>query len=80
MSATEHRSSAFSSRSDGPIARPVDGSDEAVAHRTRQGHQCRCAAKFKARYATLGFNAMAALDDGAIWSTAFAITELTPRG
>jgi len=40
----------------------------------------KCAAKFKARYATLGFNDVAALDDGAIWSTEFAITELTPEG
>ncbi len=35
------------------------------------------AAKFKARYATLGFNDAAALDDGAMWPTAFALTELT---
>lgn len=30
--------------------------------------------KFKARYATLGFNDVAALDDGAMWPTAFALT------
>lgn len=35
------------------------------------------AAKFKARYATLGFNDSARLDDGAMWPTAFALTELT---
>ena len=35
------------------------------------------AAKFKARYATLGFNDPAALDDGTMWPTAFALTELT---
>lgn len=35
------------------------------------------AAKFKARYATLGFNDAAHLDDGAMWPTAFALTELT---
>ncbi|WP_125612035.1 iron chaperone [Specibacter cremeus] len=35
------------------------------------------AAKFKARYATLGFNDSANLDDGAMWPTAFALTELT---
>ncbi|CNF41269.1 Uncharacterized conserved protein [Mycobacterium tuberculosis] len=34
------------------------------------------AAKFKSRYATLGFNDVAALDDGAMWPTAFALTEL----
>jgi uncharacterized protein YdhG (YjbR/CyaY superfamily) len=36
------------------------------------------AAKFKARYATLGFSDKAALDDGAMWPTSFALTELTP--
>jgi uncharacterized protein YdhG (YjbR/CyaY superfamily) len=36
------------------------------------------AAKFKARYATLGFNDPAKLDDGAMWPTAFALTEATP--
>ncbi|MFP5343391.1 MAG: iron chaperone [Candidatus Limnocylindria bacterium] len=35
------------------------------------------AAKFKARYATLGFNDAAALDDGSMWPTAYALTELT---
>ena len=36
------------------------------------------AAKFKARYATLGFQDAANLDDGAMWPTSFALTELTP--
>src|SRR5687767_6243939 len=35
------------------------------------------ASKFKERYATFGFNAEANLDDGAMWPTAFALTELT---
>jgi len=35
------------------------------------------AQKFKARYATLGFNDPARLDDGAMWPTAYALTELT---
>jgi len=35
------------------------------------------AAKFKARYATLGFNHAANLDDGAMWPTSFALTKLT---
>ena len=35
------------------------------------------AAKFKTRYATLGFNDPAALDDGNLWPTAFALTKLT---
>lgn len=34
--------------------------------------------KFKARYATLGFNDKADLDDDAMWPTAFALKELTP--
>ena len=37
------------------------------------------AAKFKARYATFGFNDVATLDDGAMWPTAFALTALTKR-
>jgi uncharacterized protein YdhG (YjbR/CyaY superfamily) len=36
------------------------------------------AGKFKARYATLGFSDSAALDDGEMWPTAFALVELTP--
>ena len=35
------------------------------------------AQKFKTRYATFGFNDAANLDDGAMWPTAFALTELT---
>jgi len=35
------------------------------------------AAKFKARYSTLGFNDAALLDDGTMWPTAFALTTLT---
>lgn len=35
------------------------------------------AQKFKTRYATLGFNDAASLDEGAMWPTAFALTELT---
>ena len=35
------------------------------------------AAKFKARYATFGFNEDAKLDDGAMWPTSFAVTKLT---
>jgi uncharacterized protein YdhG (YjbR/CyaY superfamily) len=33
--------------------------------------------KFKARYATFGFNDAATLDDGAMWPTSFALTKLT---
>ena len=35
------------------------------------------AAKFKSRYATLGFSDKANLDDGAIWPTVYAVKELT---
>jgi uncharacterized protein YdhG (YjbR/CyaY superfamily) len=35
------------------------------------------ASKFKTRYATLGFNDSANLDEGAMWPTAYALTELT---
>jgi uncharacterized protein YdhG (YjbR/CyaY superfamily) len=37
------------------------------------------AGKFKARYSTLGFNDKAKLDDGELWPTSFAVTELTPE-
>ena len=36
--------------------------------------------KFKARYATLGFNDRANLDDGDMWPTSFALKELTAAG
>jgi uncharacterized protein YdhG (YjbR/CyaY superfamily) len=35
------------------------------------------AAKFKTRYATLGFSGKANLDDGTMWPTGFALTKLT---
>ncbi|HEV2014548.1 MAG TPA: DUF1801 domain-containing protein [Candidatus Dormibacteraeota bacterium] len=35
------------------------------------------AQKFKTRYATLGFNDEAHLDEGTMWPTAFALTKLT---
>jgi uncharacterized protein YdhG (YjbR/CyaY superfamily) len=37
----------------------------------------QAAQKFNTRYATLGFNDVAHLDDGAMWPTAYALTELT---
>src|SRR6185312_10841939 len=37
----------------------------------------QCAQKFNARYATLGFSDTANLDEGAMWPTSFAPTELT---
>lgn len=36
----------------------------------------QAASKFQARYATFGFNDAAALDRGAMWPTAFALTTL----
>ena len=37
------------------------------------------AGKFKSRYSTLGFNDDAALDDGDMWPTTYAITRWTPE-
>jgi uncharacterized protein YdhG (YjbR/CyaY superfamily) len=36
------------------------------------------AQKFKSRYATLGFSDKANLDEGTMWPSAYALTELTP--
>jgi uncharacterized protein YdhG (YjbR/CyaY superfamily) len=36
------------------------------------------AGKFKSRYATLGFEEAAHLDDGPMWPTSYALTEWTP--
>jgi hypothetical protein len=38
----------------------------------------QAADKFKARYATFGFEEAANLDDGNMWPTAFALKKLTP--
>ena len=35
------------------------------------------ASKFNSRYATFGFNDAASLDEGTMWPTSFALTELT---
>ena len=35
--------------------------------------------KFKVRYSTFGFQPDAKLDDGEMWATEFAVTELTPK-
>src|SRR5262245_41056984 len=37
----------------------------------------QAAAKFNARYATFGFNDVANLDDGGMWPTSFALTQVT---
>ncbi len=36
------------------------------------------ASKFNSRYATLGFEEAARLDEGSMWPTSYAITKLTP--
>ncbi len=38
----------------------------------------QAAAKFKARYATIGFDDVANLDEGNVWPTSFAVAKLTP--
>jgi uncharacterized protein YdhG (YjbR/CyaY superfamily) len=38
----------------------------------------KAADKFKSRYATFGFEEAAALDDGTMWATSWALTKLTP--
>lgn len=38
----------------------------------------QAASKFKTRYATLGFQEDANLDDGDMWATSFAVVKLTP--
>ena len=38
----------------------------------------KAADKFKARFATLGFSDVAALDDGNMWPTEYAVTQITP--
>lgn len=39
----------------------------------------KAAAKFTTRYATLGFEEAAKLDDGDLWATSFALVSLTPE-
>ena len=38
----------------------------------------KSAAKFNSRYATLGFEEAAQLDEGRMWPTSYALTQLTP--
>ena len=38
----------------------------------------KAASKFNGRYATFGFEDQAALDDGEMWATSWAVTKLTP--
>src|SRR5215208_811961 len=63
-----------------PARHPVD---ETLLRdiRVRKGRQKSCVSskpqKFTSRYATFGFNDDAKLDEGMMWPTAFAVTELT---
>ena len=64
-----------------PAIRPKTGDCQSdrlvgVALGRRTGEDAS-AQKFKTRYATFGFSDEANLDDGAMWPTAFALTELT---
>jgi hypothetical protein len=36
--------------------------------------------ELKTRYATLGFSDFAALDDGTMWPSSYALTDVTPAG
>jgi uncharacterized protein YdhG (YjbR/CyaY superfamily) len=48
----------------------------------REGRVCvfmQPASKFKVRYCTIGFDAIANLDDGDMWPTAFAIRKIGPE-
>lgn len=38
----------------------------------------QAASRFKSRYATLGFSDHAALDEGALWATSFAVLDWSP--
>ena len=40
----------------------------------------KAASKFNGRYATFGFEEQAALDDGQMWATSWAVTKLTAEG
>ncbi len=48
------------------------------AYASKEGVVCffKAASKFKERYATLGFNTAAKLDDGAMWVTSFALLRI----
>jgi hypothetical protein len=47
------------------------------ARRPATGAERRPRQEFDSRYATLGFNDKANLDEGAMWPTSFALKELT---
>ena len=53
---------------------------QAKAERPQPVCPVQNAGKFKARYTTLGFQDVAALDSGSMWPTSFAVTRLTKAG
>jgi len=58
----------------------TDDERDAMKERAKAGKIIcffQSAAKFKSRYATFGFNEDAKLDEGTMWPTSFALTELT---
>ena len=69
-----------------PLHELIMGGDSGLAAKTWYGMPAyvgadgkavvffQAAAKFKARYATIGFNDSAKLDDGDLWPTAFGVT------
>jgi hypothetical protein len=64
--------------------RPGQGRGQLLTsgQRSRCAKACffQSAQKFNTRYATLGFSDKANLDEGAMWPTTFALTELTAAG
>ena len=55
----------------------VKASAPALSPKTKVVCYFQAAQKFGSRYATLGFNDVANLDEGAMWPTSFALKELT---
>lgn len=62
-----------------PRAAKADGESDLLAKIAEMPLICffQSAAKFKSRYATLGFSDKANLDDGDLWPASFALLELT---
>ncbi len=71
------RGSTRSSRRARQTSRRKPGTECPRMQRTARSSASSNADKFNARYATLGFNDAANLDEGAMWPTSFALKELT---
>src|SRR5262249_46825142 len=61
-----------------PVIRPYWGMPPYARGDGRVVCWFKSAAKFKTRYATMGFSDQAALDDGDLWPTEFAVAGLGP--